>query len=521
MNRFRSEQNDWTPLHVCACWNKSDSLRLLLLNGADPFLADHVIATPKNSRKFPKNKIINKILSIYKNGQRALDIAAENSSHECIRILNEFIANTHVHNRQRSATNSASHNKTRTVSHQIEQQVEQLTLTRCTSISSVSSLGDVSALSFSNMRTSTFDDESKFEQQLAAESNLQKPNAQKRPQVPSNTCALKPPVAMPPPPPQTPPVVPPHPHRPTQPKVAVSPRVTNPQTPPLTASDREEIEEIISTIIDLKLDMKQQNKRHASEPNTPLMSKNRLNRPTQTKLDQDMLHQPFKTAQNQRHVSDSTTQTKITSDRFLNPEPSNINPNLAKCLSPKLTPNPLSYRSNGLVDRETQTTGRMVKLQNSATKPETGNVISNTNNPPVALPANVMEELSSRLSTQRERQQRTCHENNSNNRESNDLMMTSNVRNANLAPVTNVQKTTNTPRQVSKGNIFDRSNHVEESPTSNKQHSSPTTLNGRIRSWLSNRLGSSSWLLSPTHTNSDNQQTSEHIRYFISKIIAK
>ena len=39
---LRSEKDGWTPLHVCAYWNKFESFQLLLLNNADPTIIDKV-----------------------------------------------------------------------------------------------------------------------------------------------------------------------------------------------------------------------------------------------------------------------------------------------------------------------------------------------------------------------------------------------------------------------------------------------------------------------------------------------
>ncbi len=447
-----------------------------------------------------------------------------------------------------------------------------------------SSLGDVSSLSFSNLRTSTFDDESKFEQQLTTETSRQQQQhhhqlqSQKRPLVSSESaaCTLKPPLAIPPPPPQVPPAVPPHPHR--RPKLsAMSPRVTHLQSPPLTASDKKEIEEIISTIIDLKLDMKR-NKNHdgaatTSAPNTPIINNNskrnvatastNVNRNNQeptsansnnnnnnnknnnrtSKLNQDMLHDPYAKTQRFantspppsllrtiRHVSDSTTQTKITSDRFFTTsattaaaEPSSSHSNnVVRCFSPQPGATTFSCRSsNESVDRETQTTGRMVKLQNS-TPPQlnynsdSGTTNINQNNPmgstninsntsPVALPANVMEELSSRLSNQREKQQRLYNESGN---------AVNIAKNNSVAPPpppppmnkTNAASSSSSSSSSHVVSIFNKNSrttnrHTESDSPNKTDEQQHTTLNGRIRSWLNNRLGSSSsWLLSPTHT---------------------
>ena len=42
MKICRSEKEGWTPLHVCAFWNKYESLQLLLLNRSDITIKDKV-----------------------------------------------------------------------------------------------------------------------------------------------------------------------------------------------------------------------------------------------------------------------------------------------------------------------------------------------------------------------------------------------------------------------------------------------------------------------------------------------
>jgi len=59
--------DNWTPLHVCACWNKPISLKLLLENGADPDLVDN-------------------------DGKKPIELAHQCNNIQCEKILREMVS---------------------------------------------------------------------------------------------------------------------------------------------------------------------------------------------------------------------------------------------------------------------------------------------------------------------------------------------------------------------------------------------------------------------------------------------
>ncbi|CAF0740772.1 unnamed protein product [Brachionus calyciflorus] len=292
---IKSSKDNWTPLHVCAYWNKFDSLQLLILNQADPFI-------------------------LSKDGKSALDIAIEHKSEECIKILTDYI----------KKLNEKGLKSNRTMYE------NRISLSSDESILSI----DVEH-SYSNIKTSTFD-ESHLEFHLKNE-NLNKIS-----------------------------------------KKSIQNWSKNQKSPQKKSEDilkdiknNKDLEKLISNLIDMKLEKKE----------------------TEAKLSSPILDSTLKSANISPFVnhsrgrvhtpsikSNSSTQTKITNKRFLSPDklPAYVSPKIAtpsKNISsnssvkqnnipnpsaPPPTPPPLPpvpTIAQFKITKETQTTGKMVKLK--------------------------------------------------------------------------------------------------------------------------------------------------------------
>ena len=343
--------------------------------------------------------------------------------------------NTNWHHRARLTT------PTRNQQQQNQPQQPNSELSRTNSASSMNSLGDVSSLSFSHMRTSTFDDETLFEKQLAAEScrNFDHNSLMRRPKPQSdhkatikaasplssnNRKTAPPPPSLPPPPPptQAPPILP---HRQTHANTEQHSSQSQ-----LSLTNTQDLEEMISAIIELKLEQQQKQQQQLQQNRSPASNNNPSRiippdesidlrhkpSPSQQKRNLDVSRPPAclllpskspltsssrSTIINGGGSVSSSSQTKITSTRFLTPEHHHHHQHHHVSSS-----GTVPFKSNLVsevviqgqkIHRETQTTGRMVKLTASS-----GNVDS-TLSSAQPLPAQLLEELSNRLGSQREK----------------------------------------------------------------------------------------------------------------------
>jgi hypothetical protein len=178
------------------------------------------------------------------------------------------------------------------------------------------------------------------------------------------------------------------------------------QAPVLTASDKEELEEIISNIIDLKIrKQRAAGGHHRSAPTTPIIKTHRHHHHTraastsvQCNENRPLHDRKFSRDEPSSHTIDSATQTKIssTAHRHLSPAVDSFK-----------KPDHLAGQSTKAVTFSPFNKTKFI------TPPTTNNSVFNDsdcsknigNN--IMLPANVMEELSTKLNRQRERQRRS------------------------------------------------------------------------------------------------------------------
>jgi hypothetical protein len=316
-----------------------------------------------------------------------LDVAIENDSAECVEILRNFIKLI-KNNKQQSTSSSTS--KTLTINNEsnsikdnnplkndqpslIDSRVNNNRIYDVYDISLLNTNNSiVSTSSLSNIKTSTFD-ESKFEVQLANDFNnlkldtISKIGHQRSPLKTTQNNNLK--NVTPPPPPPLPPPPPP----PVPPRLHHSPLKSHRGC--VFPSTKEELEEIISNIIDMKLENKSQN----SSCSTLTPTNSRLRTLTSERLNQH--HNSPKSSP----VSSKSTQTRINSERILN-----LNNVPSSQPPPPAPPLPVSFSnfksSPRITDSSTQTTGKLVKLN-----------ADKSNTPVPALPLNVIEELNLKL----------------------------------------------------------------------------------------------------------------------------
>lgn len=239
----------------------------------------------------------------------------ENGSEECVSILREL--NSNQRGKVMNSGIADAYDELKVYS-QGGDKPSLLTMSRQTSLASITSLESLSGASFTNFRTSTFDDESKFEYQLAAEAR-------------QSSSKLPPPASKPP---DTPFMAPPVPQRPNQAKTTPLKAALAPNKQyqsPLSASDKQELEEIISNLIDLKLEQQEQRIRQNSSVSST--------------------------------INASKTPTSLSDSRKIIPP----NKNSLIQLPPTPPPLPSSLFSSHVnksnkVDRETQTTGKIDRI---------------------------------------------------------------------------------------------------------------------------------------------------------------